>query len=160
MRTPTVSDGAPMWALLSEAGLDRNSPYAYLLVCTDFAETSVVAEDDEGLVGAVAAYRPPVRPEAVFVWQVGVADRARGRGLARRMLHEILALPANKDVEALTATVTPDNEPSLRLFRGLARELGVDCTEHPRFTVEHFPADAGAHEPENELVIGPLPGSP
>lgn len=157
MRTPTVSDGAGVWSLLSEAGLDHNSPYAYLLVCTDFAETSVVAEDEEGLVGAVAAYRPPTRPDAVFVWQVGVADRARGRGLARRMLHEVLALPANKDVRELTATVTPDNEPSLRLFRGLARELGVECRERPRFAVEHFPPDAGAHEPEHELAIGPLP---
>lgn len=145
-----------MWSLLSEAGLDRNSPYAYLLVATDFAETSLVAEDDDGLIGAVAAYRPPTRPQAVFVWQVGVADRARGRGLARRMLHEILTLPANKDATELTATVTPDNEASLRLFRGLARELGVDCAEHPRFAVEHFPPGAGAHEPEHELVIGPL----
>jgi L-2,4-diaminobutyric acid acetyltransferase len=145
-----------MWELLTGAGLDRNSPYAYLLVCTDFADTSLVAEDDEGLVGAVAAYRPPTRQEAVFVWQVGVAERARGRGLARRMLHELFTVPANKDASELTATVTPDNEASLRLFRGFARELGVECHEAPRFAAEHFPGDAG-HEPENELVIGPLP---
>ena len=156
MRTPTVSDGAAMWALLTQAGLDRNSPYAYLLVCTDFAATSLVAEDADGLVGAVAAYRPPPRPQAVFVWQVGVAERARGQGLARRMLHELLEVPGNADATELTATVTPDNEPSLRLFRGLARELGVDCTEHPRFLAEHFPPGAGDHEPEDELVIGPL----
>ncbi len=157
MRTPEVSDGAAVWSLLSEAGLDRNSPYAYLLVCTDFAETSLIAEDDQGPVGAVAAYRPPTRPEAVFVWQVGVADRGRGQGLARRMLHEVLALPANKDVRELTATVTPDNEASLRLFRGLARDLGVECREKPRFLAEHFPSEAGTHEPEHELAIGPLP---
>lgn len=144
-----------MWALLAGAGLDHNSPYAYLLVCTDFAATSVVAEDESGLVGAVAAYRPPTRPQAVFVWQVGVADRARGLGLGRRMLHGVLAQPANADVTELTATVTPSNEPSLRLFRGLARELGVSCAEHPRFLAEHFPPE-GDHEPEDELVIGPL----
>lgn len=156
MRTPTVSDAAGMWALLTAAGLDRNSPYVYLLVCTDFASTSLVAEDADGLVGAVAAYRPPPRPQGVFVWQVGVAERARGQGLARRMLHEVLGLPANHDATELTATVTPDNEPSLKLFRGLARELGVDCQEHPRFRAEHFPVGAGDHEPEDELVIGPI----
>ena len=144
-----------MWALLSEAGLDENSPYAYLLVCSDFADTSLVAEDEQGLVGAVAAYRPPTRPGAVFVWQVGVDQRARGQGLARRMLHRLLDLPANRDATELTATVTPDNEASLRLFRGLAKELGTDCTESPRFAREHFPAD-GDHEPEDELAIGPI----
>ncbi len=156
MRTPTVSDGAAMWALLTEAGLDRNSPYAYLLVCSDFAATSLVAEDAHGLVGAVASYRPPTRPQAVFVWQVGVAERARGQGLARRMLHELLQVPGNADVTELTATVTPDNEPSLRLFRGLARELGVGCEERPRFAAEHFPVGAGDHQPEDELIIGPI----
>lgn len=156
MRTPTVSDAAMMWNLLIAAGLDRNSPYAYLLVCSDFAATSLVADDGEGLVGAVAAYRPPPRPQAVFVWQVGVADRARGQGLARRMLHEVLALPANADATELTATVTPDNEPSLRLFRGLARDLGTGCEESPRFLAEHFPPGAGDHQREDELVIGPV----
>lgn len=155
MRTPTVADGAPMWALLGEAGLDPNSPYVYLLVCTDFAATSLVAEDEAGLIGAVAAYRPPPRPQAVFVWQVGVAARARGQGLGRRMLHEVLALPGNAGVTELTATVTPDNAASLRLFRGLARELGVGCEERPRFLAEHFPPE-GDHEPEDELTIGPL----
>lgn len=156
MRTPTVSDGAAMWTLLTEAGLDENSPYAYLLVSTDFSATSLVAEDDDGLVGAVAAYRPPIRPQAVFVWQVGVDARARGQGLARRMLHELLWLPGNVDAAELTATVTPDNEPSLRLFRGLARELGVACEERPRFLAEHFPDTAGEHQPEDELIIGPI----
>lgn len=155
MRTPTVTDAAAMWSLLGAAGLDRNSPYAYLLVCTDFADTSLVAEDSDGLVGAVAAYRPPIRPQAVFVWQVGVAERGRGQGLARRMLHQVLDLPATVDTTELTATVTPDNEPSLRLFRGLARELGVGCEERPRFLAEHFP-EGHAHQPEDELVIGPV----
>jgi L-2,4-diaminobutyric acid acetyltransferase len=157
LRTPTVSDGADLWRALSEAGLDRNSPYAYLLVATDFSETSLVAEDEGGMLGAVAAFRPPIRPEAVFVWQVGVLERGRGQGLASRMLHALIELPANRDARELTATVTPDNEASLRLFRGFARDLGVECKEEPRFLVEHFPAEAGAHEPEDELIIGPLP---
>lgn len=157
LRTPTVSDGADMWRALSRAGLDENSPYAYLLLCSDFGAHGLVAEDDEGVLGAVAAYRPPTRPEAVFVWQVGVLDRGRGQGLASRMLHQLIHQPANRDATHLTATVTPDNTASLRLFRGFARDLGVACEESPRFLREHFPPESGDHEPEDELVIGPLP---
>ncbi|MEX2375678.1 MAG: diaminobutyrate acetyltransferase, partial [Dehalococcoidia bacterium] len=75
---PIQHDAAPIWQLVhDDGGLDLNSPYAYLLVCTDFAQTSLVATDATGVVGFIAAYRPPTRPDATFVWQVGVAKRAR-----------------------------------------------------------------------------------
>ncbi len=158
-RAPIADDGAAIWQLVHDGGeLDLNSPYAYLLLCTDFAETSIVAEDDDGLLGFVLSYRPPSRPDALFVWQVGVAPRARRRGLGRRLLHRVLDQPANVDATFLTATVTPDNEASQRLFRSFARDLRVPCETEPRFTEDHFPGDE--HEAEVEFVIGPLlPGS-
>lgn len=162
-RQPTPADAAAMWRCVRDSGaLDLNSPYAYLLVCSDHAATSVVAYDDTGLVGFVAAYRPPLRSDAVFVWQVAVDTRARGAGLGQRLLHAVLQTEANRSARLLTATVTPSNAPSLALFRGFARRLGVSCSEHERFAAELFPAEAsdGGHEPELELTIGPLPPHP
>lgn len=160
LRIPIPSDGADMWRCVRDSGsLDLNSPYAYLLVCSDFAATSLVARDEDGLLGFVAAYRPPRDPDAVFVWQVAVAARARGQGLGQRLLTSLLASDANRDARELTATVTPDNEPSLALFRGVARRLGAACREQDRFPAELFPddGDGGSHLPEVELRIGPLP---
>ncbi len=155
LRAPTPDDAAAIWQLVrDDGGLDLNSPYAYLLVCTDYAETSVVATDRKGIVGFVAAYRPPARPEAAFVWQVGVARRARRRGLGRRLLHAVLDRPGNRDAEYVTATVTPDNRASMALFKRLARDLRVPCRREERFSADLFPA--GGHDPEVELVIGPL----
>ncbi len=158
-RAPVADDAAAIWQLVrDDGGLDLNSPYAYLLVCTDYAETSVVAEDETGLIGFVASYRPPTRPEAIFVWQVGVAKRARRRGLGRRLLHQMLDRPANVDCAYVTSTVTPDNDASIALFRRLASDLRVPCETTPRFTEDHFPGDE--HEPEVEFEIGPLlPGA-
>lgn len=163
LRGPRVTDAAPMWELVRDSGsLDLNSPYLYLLICSDHAATSVVATDDDGtLLGFVAAYRPPTDPGAVFVWQVGVATEARGRGLGRRLLLGLLAREANRDARELTATVTPDNAPSLALFRGVARDLGAGIQERERFGADLFPhdADPGDHEPEMEVRIGPLPAA-
>jgi L-2,4-diaminobutyric acid acetyltransferase len=158
LRAPAITDAADIWRLARDSGsLDLNSPYAYLLVCSDFAATSVVAEDESGLAGYVAGYRPPADPACAFVWQVAVAERARGQGLGRRLLTATLGRPGNAGSRCLTATVTPDNEASLRLFRGLAGALGVPCEEHERFPLDVFPPEAGAHRPEVELRIGPLP---
>ena len=153
-----------MWRLVRDGGsLDLNSPYLYLLICTDFAATSVVATEGDELLGFVAAYRPPPDPEAVFVWQIGVAPHARGRGLAKRLLAAMLERPANDDARELTATVTPDNAASLALFRSMARDLGITVEESERFGAQLFPVGGGdepEHEPEMELRIGPLPAGP
>lgn len=154
VRRPRPEDAAAIWRLLPAiGGLERNTAYAYLLLCSHFADTSIVAERAGEVVGFVAGYRPPTQPEAVFVWQVGVAPSARGQGLGGRMLDGVLAMPGCRDVRYLTATVSPDNEASLALFRGFARRRQVPCEEGPGFPAPLFPEP---HPDENLFRIGPL----
>jgi L-2,4-diaminobutyric acid acetyltransferase len=158
IRTPRASDAAGVWRLVRESGvLDANSPYAYLLLCTDFAETSAVAEGPEGVAGFVVGYRPPARPDTVFVWQVGVADTHRGRGLGRTLLDWVVSQTSRASepgVRFLEATVTPSNEASWSLFRSFAREAGAPLQEETAFAAELFPG--AEHEAEVRIRIGPL----
>lgn len=154
IRTGTPADAAAIWRLVGASGaLEQNTAYAYVLLCSHFGRTCVVAEMDGAVVGFVAAYRPPVRPEAVFVWQVGVVDRARGRGIAGRMLDALVRLPACRDVRFLEATVTPSNGPSQALFTAFARRHDAPCVVGDGFGPELFP---GTHEAEHAYRIGPL----
>lgn len=155
LRPPEPADAAPIWRLVRDGGeLDLNSPYAYLLLCTDFAATSAVADAEGELLGFVGGYRPPPRPEALFVWQVGTAEAARGRGIASRLLDALVTRPVNRDVRFLEATVTPTNRASWALFRAFARRHGAHLAEGSGFEASWFPA---AHEPEVRIRIGPLP---
>jgi L-2,4-diaminobutyric acid acetyltransferase len=153
-RTPTEKDGARVWHLLARTGgLERNTCYAYVLLFSDFGETSLIAEEGDDVLGFVLSYRPPSRPDELFVWQVGVAPEGRGRGLATQMLDAVLAQPACKGVRFLTATVSPDNEASLRTFAAVARRRGVAISTLPRFGAALF---AEPHLDENQVRIGPL----
>lgn len=146
-----------MWRLVAAAGtLDLNSPYAYLLVCTHFAATSIVAErpDGTGLFGFASAYRLPDDPDVLFVWQVAVDPGRRGAGLGGRLLNALLARPANRGARWLEATVTPSNLPSARLFRSFARSVGAGCRAIGTHPAELFPG--GDHEVEVHYRIGPL----
>lgn len=157
MRRPVQADGAALWRLVREAGsLDLNSPYAYLLVATDFAATSLIAEQDGLPLGFLAAYRPPPRPDAVFVWQVGVAPAARGQGLAARMLAAVADRAAQDGARWLEATVTPSNRASDALFRGFARDRGFACEVGEGFAAADFPETETSHEAERRYRIGPL----
>jgi L-2,4-diaminobutyric acid acetyltransferase len=155
LRQPCLEDGAAMSKLVQETPpLDANSCYAYMLLCTHFAATCVVAEDEGELVGFVSAYRPPTDPSALFVWQVAVKSAARGRGLAKAMIQTLLARETCRGVTFLEATVTPSNVASQTLFRSLAKEHQARCTETCWFPPEAF--GAGEHEAELLFRIGPL----
>ena len=136
--------------------LEPNTCYAYLLLCTHFRESCLLAEDDEGPAGYIAGYRPPKQPDTLFVWQIGVHARGRGLGLGKRMLQAVLARTENEDVNYLETTVAPDNPPSQGLFRSFAKDAGAECIEQEFFEPSHFGGDA--HEAEHLFRIGPLRG--
>ena len=155
IRTPKIADAAAIERLVADSGvLDRNSCYCYLLLCRDFAKTCVVAETTGEPVGFATAYLPPSRDGTVFVWQIAIAASARRQGLALRMLHELLALPACREIQFVEATVSPSNDASRRLFFKLAESLQVPCHVETGFTAEHFGGDD--HEEEELFRIGPL----
>lgn len=105
-------------------------------------------------MGFILGYRMPERPESVFVWQVTSSPAARGRGLATEMMGDLLLRHAERGGTFLEATVTPSNTASQRLFRGVARRLGVPCEESLEFPRELFPGDD--HEEEVLFRIGPF----
>lgn len=146
--------------------LDTNSCYAYLLLCEHFAPTCLVAhsrtvsDKEAGLAGFVAAYRPPTRSNVIFVWQIAVAPWAQGQGLAKRLLHEVVGLPACRGVEYLEATITASNVASQRLFTSFASDLDADVELKEGFVAADFvgsSADLAQHEAERLYRIGPLP---
>jgi L-2,4-diaminobutyric acid acetyltransferase len=159
LRCPTEDDAIAMRRLVADtAVLDVNSTYAYLLMATDFADTSIVAMRDGELCGLITGYHPPTRPEVLFVWQVAVARSARGSGLAGTMLdalaHRVRTLRHGHPI-TVEATVAPGNAPSRALFGAFAQRHGVSLTEFPRFTAAHLD-DGLTHDDEPILRIGPL----
>ena len=156
-RDATPADGRAVHELVREAGgLEVNTGYAYVLLCDHFASTTLLAEADSELLGFVAAYVPPAKPDTVFVWQVGVHLGARGLGIASSLLDALAARGACADVRFLEATVTPSNAASRRLFESFAQRHGAPFAWSEGYPSAFFER---AHEPENLIRVGPLPAS-
>ncbi|TWI52893.1 diaminobutyrate acetyltransferase [Halalkalibacter nanhaiisediminis] len=151
---PTVEDGAAMWELVNQSTLDQNSAYKYIMMAEFFAETCVVAKENDKLVGFVTAFIPPERKDVVFVWQIGVDSSQRGKGLASKLLEELVQRHKGTNVEYVEATVTPSNKASQALFRRLARTHNTECEVTECFPEELFPGDH--HEEELTFRIGPI----
>ncbi|GAA4537539.1 diaminobutyrate acetyltransferase [Amycolatopsis samaneae] len=154
---PTKADGAALWRIARDsAKLDLNSPYAYMLWCRDFADSSVVVSDGGEPVGFVIAYRRPGDQETALVWQVAVDASQRGKGLAGALLDELFRRLVPRGVRYLETTITPDNEASIRLFTSFAKRWNAACESDRLFEAADFPADGETHEPEDLYRIGPL----
>ena len=160
LRTPKAEDAAALHELVQACPpLDPNSLYCNLLHCTHFSGTSVAAvrhnsQGQEYLVGFISAYIPPGQPDTLFVWQVAVAEEARGQRLAARMLDAILQRTACSDIRYIDTTITPGNQASWGLFESWARQHQAATASSLHFERErHF---QGRHDDEHLMRIGPF----
>lgn len=155
LRRPQLADGKSVHELVRRCPpLDLNSSYNYFLLCSHFADTCVVAEQDGALVGFLSAYRLPQVPHTLFVWQVAVDGRARGRRLAGRMLDQVLARQACRGVEFVETTISPSNTASRQVFARFANERAAPWQEETFLTAAHFGTED--HEEEVLFRIGPF----
>ncbi|NLE82836.1 MAG: diaminobutyrate acetyltransferase [Rhodococcus sp.] len=151
-RSPQIADGVRLWEIARNTEvLDLNSSYAYLLWCRDFSRTSVVSVVADEVVGFVTGFIRPAAPHTVMVWQVAVDADQRGKGLAGRMLSELLDRLTPDGVTHLETTISPDNEASIALFTALARRRNTTITRQDLFLPENFP---DGHEAEDLYTIG------
>lgn len=151
LRKPLATDGAAIWELIKSAKpLDENSMYCNLVQADHFRDTCVVAERDGEILGWISGHMIPAE-DALFVWQVAVSENARGLGLGKAMLLELIERDACDGATHLKTTITEDNAASWALFRSFARAIGGALDDAP-----HFERDAhfdGHHATEHMVTI-------
>jgi len=154
-RAPTSEDGADVWDLIRKSGpLDENSMYCNIVQCDHFADTCVIAELDGVIVGWISAFIPPDAPDTLFVWQVAVGESARGRGVAKKMLTELLDRPVCAEVTQLKTTITADNDASWALFNSFAENMDAELDHEPHYEEDaHF---GGKHATEYMVTISDI----
>lgn len=155
LRKPVPQDAIAVNLLInSSPPLDGNSVYCNLLQCTHFAETSIAAELEGQLAGFISGYLIPERQDTLFIWQVAVAAAARGKGLAKSMLYQLLLRDRCREINYLETTITSENKASRAMFESMAEFLESDCEESLLFDRDrHF---NGTHDSELLLHIGPF----
>lgn len=151
LRKPDPRDGADIWSLIKSCKpLDENSMYANLIQADHFRETCVVAEYRGEIAGWVSGHIIPDTNE-LFVWQVAVGPTARGLGLGKKMLLELIERDVCRDAVALKTTITRDNAASWALFKSFARTVGGELDDEPHFERDtHFD---GQHATEHMVTI-------
>ena len=152
---PSKDDGEAAFELIDTCPpLDTNSIYCNLLQCHHFSSTSVAVRLSDELVGFVSGYMIPEKPDTLFIWQVAVSKKARGQGIASKMIAHILDRDACRTVQFIETTITETNQASWALFSRIAKANDCGLSNEDLFTKDkHF---SGKHDTETLVTIGPL----
>lgn len=152
-RSPTLEDGLGIYQLVkSSPPLDVNSSYLYFLQASHFADTCIVVEHNQAIVGFLSAYYRPDDPQSLFVWQVAVSATMRGQGLAKRMIQSLIANQKGRvTVSSICCTISPSNQASQALFKSFAEQYGLDLTVTEFITEAHFGSEG--HEAEELYLL-------
>ncbi len=154
-RKPTRQDGYSIYKLIKQCPpLDLNSTYTYLLLSEHFADSCIIAELDNEIVGYISAYIHPDKNDVLFVWQVAVHSKARGYGLGTTMLQELFKRSSMANIRFVETTVGPENKASRKMFARFAEGFGASVKEREYFESDLFGPQN--HEDENLLRIGPV----
>ncbi|RXJ97316.1 diaminobutyrate acetyltransferase [Malaciobacter molluscorum] len=151
---PEKSDGKKIFNLINRCKpLDVNSEYLYLLQSTYFSNTCSVAKIDNEVIGFISGYLVPNKSDTLFIWQVAVDERARGKSVAKNLLLEILNRECNNNIKYIHTTISPDNKASQRFFEKFAKDFDANVESSTFLEIEDF---NNAHEKEVLYKIGPL----
>ena len=155
LREPCIEDGLHIHRLVERSkSMDLNSLYSYLLLADHFHETCVVAQNNGALIGFISAYVHPGKKNTLFVWQVVVDEQERRKGIARKMLENLVMRVNLKTISYLETTINPSNQSSRFLFESFAKNLHAPCTTSLLFSSDLF-GDTH-HESEMMYRIGPF----
>ncbi|CAH7232505.1 L-2,4-diaminobutyric acid acetyltransferase [Vibrio chagasii] len=122
---PSADDGDDIFNLIAQCPpLDTNSSYCNFLQSTHFSKTCLIARYDGEVSGFISGYLKPEDPTTLFVWQVAVSPKYRGKGLARQMLRALLSREVLQGVRAIETTITRDNVASWALFKKVDAQNG------------------------------------
>lgn len=122
--------------------LDVHTPYTYWVICHLYGATTMVLEDDGTAIGYLMAVP---RNRSLFLWQVGILESHRGRGLAT-LLFDALAAATKGDFDTFELTIAPENGPSNAAFASWCRKNGLT-------PVPLHPIDVPEHEEPGETLF-------
>jgi L-2,4-diaminobutyric acid acetyltransferase len=154
-RTPLITDGDAIYELIKKSPpLDLNSRYYYLIFCSHFKETSIVASEKSKIIGFISGYFIPSEKNTFFIWQVAVDKSCRGKNIGKNMIKVLLNKETRRKADFLETTVSPSNKASEALFTSVANEYKTAIEKSVLFEKSLFGKEP--HEGEVLFRIGPL----
>lgn len=127
--------------------LGQHTSFTYWMLCQYFSNLCYILEDeDRNPIGFVSAIRSSSVEGAVYLWQIGIVEQHRGKGLSKILIDAIVG--SIHDDEYIQFSIDDTNKESLGAFSSYAKAngLSMDAVDQVDFT------DPFTQVKENETI--------
>lgn len=122
MRTVTGADAALLRCLAARCRpLDVHTPYTYWVVCHFFGDGCFLLEHEGAPVGYIMTVKTD---ECLFVWQIGLMEQFRGKGLSQQLIQAAAEYAGQRKLD-LQVSIAAENAASYASFSSYCREHGL-----------------------------------
>jgi len=114
--------------------LDVHTPYTYWVIAALYGEYCFLAYEKGGSpIGYVTCVKTD---DSLFIWQIGILEAYRGRGLSRLLLDKVFKkAESERERPTLGVTIAKDNQNSYYAFHNYCRDHGYTFSPERTATV-------------------------
>ena len=107
--------------------ITNHTVYTYWVAFDLFKDLFFIAEDeDKKICGFIFGMQ---RDNIVFIWQIGVSQELRKRGIAMQLTQRFHHACQEKSIKKIIFTINPKNKASISLFEKFALLIGCKLVE-------------------------------
>jgi GNAT superfamily N-acetyltransferase len=111
------------WETEDDEGQSNLHAFAHYRFCSE-----------KGILSADSAERLP----ALYIWEMQVSERCRGRGLGRVLMHMLNAIASAASMHSLVLTVFSSNKPAIAFYKHMGFDHTMDCPSRTESDPPHF----------------------
>jgi len=128
------------------APLGFHSLYSYWVLNYHFNDLFLVAEEEHELTGFICGLISGRDPDTAFIWQIGVHNRCRGRGVSQKLIGEFFNRAQGRGIKTFLVSIDRANSASLAAFRKYADSIDRKWTKIDSLSLE----DSFSEHPDQE----------
>ena len=102
----------------------RHHEYLYWILCSYYATTSFVCEDDDKIVGFVSGLAS-IETSSIFIWQICVHPGYRQKKIAHELLDSVYKRLKELNFTSMQFSIDRDNFPSYKFFKNFAKRKSL-----------------------------------
>jgi L-2,4-diaminobutyric acid acetyltransferase len=123
--------------------LENYSEHFYKIMLRYFGNSCFIAEFNSKIVGFIMGFNSQVEKDKLFIWQIGVFSKYRGKEVGNKLLDKIEKTAIEFGCKIIELTVDPENGPSIRFFekngyKNVSNKEGVTVDVMGKTTVKDY----------------------
>lgn len=130
VRNCTVNDVESVRKFVDECKpLELHTPFTYWMLFNYFSNLCLLTLEDEKIVGFISGIKSSSHEQVVYLWQIGVSKRHRGKKYSSTLLDNFFKSALDLNCNKIQVSIGPNNLASYQAFQKYSKKCSYNICE-------------------------------